>query len=92
MDDSLGVSRIQRVRYLYAEIEHSFDLQGFSSYQVLESLSPQQFHRNESPTAHIVDFVDGADIRMAQGGCRSRFTPEPLQRLWIIGEFFWQEL
>src|SRR5437868_5830554 len=66
MDDASGMSGIERVRDLDAEIEHRFDLQRFAVDGVPECLPLQQFHSDEGSPISLVDVVDGADVGMVQ--------------------------
>jgi hypothetical protein len=56
-----------------------------------ERLSLQQFHCNEGSPIGLINFVDGANVRMIQSRSSTRFTSKPLQCLQIGGEIFGKE-
>jgi len=88
----VNVRSIKRVRNLNAQIQNRFDLQWLSGYEVLESLTLKQFHGDEGSPIRVVDFVDGADVRVVQ---RRRSLGLPLKTaegLCVVGEFFGKEL
>src|SRR5208282_2571554 len=52
----------------------------------------QQFHGDERLTVLLPDLMDGADVRMVQGGCRLRLALEPSQGLRVTDNLFREEL
>ena len=56
------------------------------------SVSPSSiFHDDEGAAVFLADIVDGANIRMIEGGGGVRFAAETLERLAIFGHFFGKE-
>ncbi len=92
MDDTLRVCGIERVGNLKAQIEHRFDFQRLAINLVPERLPLQQFHGNKSSPIRLVNFVDGADVRVVQGGRSLGLPLETAESLCIVGEFFGKEL
>src|SRR5262249_48367935 len=91
VNDSFGMCRIHGVRDLDSEIEHGFDLQRFSGYEVLESLPLQQFHRNESSPVSLVNLGDRAVGGVVQGGGGFGFALEGDESLCVIGKIIGKE-
>src|ERR1017187_4668885 len=77
---------------LDAQIEHRFDLQRLAIYHVPERLAFQKLHRDEGSPVGLVDFVDGADVRMVQGGRSLGLALKATESLCLIGEFVGKEL
>ena len=59
---------------------------------MLECLPLQQLHGDEAAAVVLADFVDRADVRMVQRGRSARLAQESLQRLFVAGDLFRQEL
>jgi hypothetical protein len=59
---------------------------------VPERLPLQQFHGDEASPIGLVDFVDGADVRVVQRGRSLGLPLEATEGLRIMGEFVGQEL
>src|SRR5262249_30394950 len=81
--DSRPVGGLQRVRDLRPQLQ---DLRhrhrpGFDD--VLECLSLHPLHHDEGATRVLADLVDGADVRVIEGGSRARLAVEPLQGLRV---------
>jgi len=92
MDDTLRVCSVKSIGDLDAQIEHRFDLHRPAHDPVPERLSLQQFHGYEGSPVGLVDFVDRADIQVAQGGRSLGFPLETAEGLCIVGEFVGKEL
>ena len=52
----------------------------------------QILHGDERLPVLVVNFVDCADVRMIQSGCRLRLALEAGQSLWIFGYLVRQKL
>ncbi len=94
MNNALRVSGVQRIHNLTCQIQERPCLDRLSSYAMLERLAFQQLHDDEglpSVLDAFVDIVDRADVRMIQSRGGACFTPEPLQRLNVLGQLFWEE-
>src|SRR6266851_1976995 len=92
VDDTLRVCRVESIGDLDAQIEHRLDLQRLASDPVPERLPLQQFHGNKSSPIRLVNFVDGADVRVVQGGRSLGLPLETAESLCIVGEFVGKEL
>ncbi len=58
---------------------------------MLQRLALQILHGNEGLPALLVDFVDGANVWMVQGGSGLRLALEAAERLRVLGDFVRQE-
>ena len=83
---------VESIGDLDAQIEHRFDLQRLASDPVPERLTLQQFHGDEGSSIGLVDFVDGADVRMVQRRRGFGFPLETAEGLCVVGEFVGKEL
>src|SRR6266508_6711269 len=59
---------------------------------MLERLPFEQLHNNERPAFLFANVVNGADVRMTEGGGGTGFALETLERLAILGKTFGQKL
>ena len=91
MDDSSGVSGIERVGDFDAQFEQRLELERLATDAVLQSCAIEIFHGDEVAAFVAADFVDRADIRMIQSGGRARFALKSLERVRIARGFFRQE-
>jgi hypothetical protein len=55
-------------------------------------MSFQQFHSDEGSPVGLVDFVNGANVRVVQRRCGLGLPLEPAEGLRIVGEFVGKEL
>ena len=74
MDDAFGMGRIERIRDLDPELQHQLKLKRTARDAVTQGHAIQKLHCNESAPFRIVNFVDGADIRMVERGSGSSLT------------------
>jgi len=88
MDDAGGVGGVEAVGNLDAPIEERFDVERAAGDIVFQSLAVEKFHGDEVAAFEFVNFVDGANIRVIQGGGGLRFTLETFQSLRVAGEIF----
>jgi hypothetical protein len=58
----------------------------------LEVLAIDVLHGNKRHALVLVDLMDGADVRMAQGRRRARLEHEPLECLLVVSHLLGQEL
>jgi hypothetical protein len=84
MDDAFGVSGVERVGDLNAEIQRLIERERLALNGVLESLAFEVFHDDERMAALFADFVDGTDIGMIQRGSSLGFVLEALKSLRIL--------
>ena len=83
--------RVQRVRHLDRDFQQPFRLQRLSGDHVLQRPPVQILHGDERAPVLLADVVDHADVRVVQRGGRTRFPPEPLQRLRVSRHIVRQE-
>src|ERR1700722_8371024 len=79
VDDSLGVSGVESVGDLSAEVEYLLEFQRVAMDETLKSLTFEQFHGDEVASVILGNFVDGADIRVVQGGGGTGLTLETVE-------------
>jgi hypothetical protein len=58
---------------------------------MLQRHSVQKLHGDEGLAALVINLVNGADVRMIQGGRSLRFALESGQSLRVFGDFIGQE-
>src|SRR5882724_1940827 len=92
MHDAFAVGGVQGIGNLNTEFQYGFDFQRLSRNQMLESVSLQQFHRDEGSLLALVNFVDSADVGMVKSGRGTGLAPKSFQSLGIVSYFFGQEL
>ena len=92
VNDVLGMSGIKRVRDLDSQIEHCLDFQRLAIDPMPEGLTFEQFHRDEGSPLGVIDFVDGADVRVVQGGRSFGLALKTAEGLCVVGEFVGKEL
>src|SRR3954454_4389229 len=83
---------LERIGDLEAKIKQRARIQRPATDPMPEGLPVQQFHGDEGSPLDFVYFVNGADVRMVQGGrclCLPLKTTEGLR---VVGEFVWKEL
>ena len=83
---------VESVGDLDAQIEHRLDLQWLATDYVPERLPLQQFHGDEGSPINLIDFVDGADVRVVQRGRSFGLPLEAAEGLRVVGEFVGKEL
>jgi hypothetical protein len=66
--------------------------QRFAIDLVPEGLPFQQFHGDEGSPIGLIDFVDGADVRVVQRGRSLGLPPKTAESLGVVGEFVGKEL
>ena len=52
----------------------------------------QELHSDEMLAIRLVGIINRADARMISDPARTRFALEPLHRVAVLGQLFWQEL
>jgi len=88
MNDTGGVSGIEAVGDLDAPIEEGFGVERAAVDVVFEGLAVEKFHGDEVAAFEFVDFVDGADVGMVEGGGGLGFALETFERLSVASEIF----
>ena len=89
--DPCGMGRGQRLGHLADEV-HQLGQGGMPGGERPQRPALDQFHDEVRLALVLVDIVDRTDMGMVQGGGGAGLTPEPLQRLGILGKPPWQEL
>src|SRR5208282_4220255 len=89
VQDSFGVRRVQRVRQLNSEVEQQLGAEGTDGDQLCQRLAFEQLHGDERPAGLLVNFVNGADIRVVEGGGSARFPLKSLKRVRLGRKFRW---
>ncbi len=92
VNDSFRVGSIERVRNIDGQRENQLGFHRSASNTVLQRQSIQELHGDERLLATLADVVNRADVRMVEGGGRTSFTSETLQRLRVSGDVVRQEL
>ena len=82
---AFGVSGIERIRRLDANVEQFIEGESAGGDPMLQGLALEKFHGNEGFAAGIVNFIDRADVRMIQRGGGFGFALEAIEGLRIFG-------
>jgi len=83
---------IQGVGNLDGEVQQCIDIQRLAFNAPLQCLALQQLHCDEGLASMLPDLMDGADVRMVEGGSGARFATKTLQRLPVLRQVFREEL
>jgi hypothetical protein len=77
VDDAFGVRGVERVGALNSNFEEAFDFHGPAGDGVLQCLSGQVLHGDETAAIVFANFVNGADvgIEQRQRGLRGEIVP-----------------
>src|ERR1700687_297864 len=86
MNDGLCVSSLKGICHLMTEFGHSFNLQRPARNTMLECLSFEKLHDNETLAVVFVNVINGADMRMIQRRSCSRFAAEALNSRMVLGK------
>ena len=92
MDDAFGVRGIKGVGNLDGQRQNEFWFHRLPCDAMLQRQTVQTLHGNERFAVLVVDFVDGADVRMIQGRSGLGFALETAEGLRIFGYVVGQEL
>src|SRR5208282_5887606 len=92
MDDAFGVSCIEPIGNLDAQIKHLLDPQRLARDPVSERLTLQQFHGDEGSPIGLIDLVDGANARMVQRGRGFGLALESAESLRVVSQSVRKEL
>ena len=92
MNNSIAMCSVQRVGHLDGYIQHPVQLHRLAHDGVLQRLPVQEFHGDKRLAVLLADVVDGANVRMVQGGCSLGLTFESCQRRGIKRNVFWKKL
>ena len=92
MNDPLLVRGVETIGDLNRQVENFLRLQRLARDALLQRLAFQELHHDEVLAFMRVDFVDGADVGMIQGGSSLGFPLKPLQLVSVLGHSFAEEL
>jgi hypothetical protein len=92
VDDPLGVGGVESVGELDAEIEQRVVLRGSRRDAVPEGLALEPLHADEGLALVLADVVDGADVRVVEGGSGPGLALESLPGLAVGEQAFREEL
>src|SRR5580700_2969528 len=67
VDDAFGMSGVEGVGELDADVEQAIERKRTAGQFLAEALALQQLHRNKGLASVVFDRVDGADVGMIQG-------------------------
>ena len=91
VDDVLGVSGVERVCDLDAEVEKEFEVESFAFDEVLQGAAVEKLHDDEGLTALLADVVNRADVGVIEGGCGFGLAAEASEGLRVAGQAFGKE-
>ncbi|HME31799.1 MAG TPA: hypothetical protein VKG65_03505 [Terriglobales bacterium] len=91
VDDSLGMSGVQRVGNLNRQREDNFGLYRLSRDEMLQGYAVEEFHGKERLTVLLANVENGANVEMIQRRRGLRLALESGERLRVAGDFFRQE-
>src|SRR5580693_1085745 len=86
------MGRVERVRNLDGQRQHQLGFHGTAADTIFQRDTLQKLHRDEGFAVLIVNFVDGADILVIQGGGSLSFALEAAEGQWIFGNVVGQKL
>ena len=92
VNDSLAVRGVQSIGNPNRQAQQHIGVHRLSGDAMLQRGAVQIFHGDERFAAVIVNFVDGANVRMIQRGCRLRFALKAAEYLRIFGDIVRQKL
>src|SRR6266404_4333918 len=74
MNNVAAVRFGERVNNLERELERLIERKRAAPHELLERLAIDVLHHEEEHIFDFIDFIDGADVRMIDGGCRAIFA------------------
>jgi hypothetical protein len=92
VNDPSGMGGIQGVRDLDAQRQEGIQIQRPAGNAMLERVAVEELHDDEGLGLRISDLVNGADVRMFQGGCGTGFAAKAFQGVLVFGNIGGQEL
>ena len=75
------MGRIGCVGNLDSQVQYLLKRQRLAGNELLQRLAVEKLHGTEGLAAVFADFIDGANIWMAQGGSSTRLTPKAFECL-----------
>src|ERR1039457_1856641 len=92
VNDPFGVSGLEGVSELDADIEQAVERQGPTAQLGIEALALQQLHSDERLALGALDRIYGANVGMVQGRGSASFEQKAVERCGFAGQFRRQEL
>src|SRR5215831_18737416 len=92
MNDSLAMGRVQRISNLDAKRQNHLRIERAPRDTLFQSHPFQQLHGNERLAVLFADVVNGADVRVIEGGSSLGFALKAGERLGIAGYLIGEEL
>ena len=86
MNDAFDVGGFEAVGDLNADLQKFRSGDGLPGDAVLESLALEKFHGDEGTAFEFADVVNGADVRVIEGGSGAGFAAEAFDGLRITGD------
>src|SRR5271156_1928239 len=78
VNDAFCMSGGDRVSHFDRDLQRPWEFQRVAREQAVQRLAVEELHGDEWLAVMLVNFIDGADIRMIQSGRRARLAFEPL--------------
>ncbi len=91
MNDSFGMSGVERVDDFNRQIEQNGALDGLSGDTMLKRQPVQKFHGDKAFAVVLTDFINGADVGMVEGRRRPGLAAETFQSLRVLCHFVGKE-
>ena len=92
VNDSLCMGRIEGVRDFDADLEQMIHRQWTARDPAFQRLPVQKLHGDEMPSLVFVNFIDRADVRMAERRSSACLASKTLERRPIAPHFFGKKL
>ena len=92
MDDAFAVRGVERVGNFDGQVEQQLGVQRLARNAMLQGHAVEEFHRDKRLAVVIADFVNGADVRMVQGGSGARLATKALEGRRVLRQFLRQKL
>jgi hypothetical protein len=91
VDDAFGVGGIERVGDLDGKLQKLVEWDRTRGKPLLQRLPRHELHGDEVLAVVLTDVVNGADVRVVQGGGGTGFAAEAFKRLGIAGKIVGEE-
>ena len=79
------VGGVEGIGELNADFDEALQGRGVAGVETVEGLAVEQFHGEEGLAFALIDFVDGADAGVIEGGGDAGFAVEALERSGLGG-------
>ena len=92
MNDAFDVGSIEGIGNLDGNGDNTLRIERARGYQIFQRYTIHVLHGDERLAVVAPNFVDGADIRMVERRCASRFTAKAFERLRVLRCAFGEKL